>query len=85
MDSPSSQAVFLFVVRKGRSFFRRLTSVVATSLRTLCAAVLRAIVTVAVFTACVMVMLHFAGVPLPGPAELLDKFEAVGRLTRILS
>jgi hypothetical protein len=32
-----------------------------------------------------MVLLHYSGVPVPGLSDLLDKFGALGRLTRILS
>ncbi len=73
------------MVKKGESFLRRLVRLVATCLSAVCLAVLRVIVTSVVFTTCVMVLLHYLGVPLPVPSELLDKFEALGRLTRILS
>jgi hypothetical protein len=85
MFPASSRAVFLFVVQKGESFLRRLVRLVATFLSALCHAVLRVIITGVVFATCVMVMLHYLGFPVPGPSELLDTFEAVGRLTRILS
>ena len=64
-----------------RRFFR----LVATLLSKVCLAVVRAIITTVVFTACVMVMLHYLGLPVPGPSELLDKFEDLGRLAKILS
>jgi hypothetical protein len=64
-----------------RRFFR----LVATFLSKVCLAVVRAIITAAVFTTCVMVMLHYLGLPVPGPSELLDKFEDLGRLATILS
>jgi hypothetical protein len=85
MASASPRAAFLFVVRKAESFLRRLVRLVATFLSALCLAVLRVIVTSVVFTTCVMVLLHYLGIPVPVPSELLDKFEALGRLTRILS
>jgi ABC-type multidrug transport system permease subunit len=81
----SSQAIFPFAVQKGRFFLRWLVRAVITSLRTLFAAVLRVIVTSVVFAACVVVMLHYLGVPMPAPSDLLDKFESLGRLTQILS
>lgn len=85
MTSASSRAVSLFVVQQGKFFMRRLVRFVGTFLSKLCLAVLRAIITGLVFTTCAMVMLHYVGIPVPGPSELLDKFEALGQLTRILS
>ena len=85
MPSASSRAVFPFVVLKGKFLLRRLTRVVGTFLSNLLFAILRAIITVVVFTTCVMLMLHYFGVPVPGPSELLEKFEALGQLARILS
>ena len=46
---------------------------------------LRAIVTGIVFAASAMVMLHYLGVSLPPPSELLDRLEDLGRLAKILS
>jgi hypothetical protein len=85
MTAASSRAVFLFVVQKGQAFLRPLVRLVATFLSNLCLAVLRVLVTCVVFTSCVMVLLHYSGVPVPGLSDLLDKFGALGRLTRILS
>lgn len=85
MTSASSRAVFLFVAQQGEVFLRRLVRVVATFLSKVCLAVVRVIITGVVFTTCVMVMLYYFGVPVPGPSELLDKFEALGQLARILS
>jgi hypothetical protein len=85
MTSASSRAVFLFVVRQGESFLRRLFRLVATFVSKLCLVILRAIIAGVVFITCAIVMLHYLGVPLPGPSELLDKFEDLGRLARILS
>ena len=85
MDLPSSRAVFNFVVHQGESFLIRLSHMVAAFLSSLCAAVLRIIVTGVVFTICMMAMLHYFGVPIPGPSDVLNKVEAVGRLARILS
>ncbi len=64
---------------------RRLVRLIAASLRKLCIAVLRAIITGLVFISFTMVMLHYLGVSVPAPSELLDKFEDLGRLARILS
>jgi hypothetical protein len=64
---------------------RRLFGLVAAFLSRLCLAVLRAIITGVVVSTCVVVMLRLSGVPVPGPSELLDKFEALGRLATILS
>ena len=64
---------------------QRLVRKVARFLGRLSLAVLRAILTSIVVTTCVMVMLYLLGVPVPGPSELLDKFEALDRLTQILS
>ncbi len=64
---------------------RRLVRLIAAFLRKLCIAVLRAIITGVVFISCTMVMSHYLGVSVPGPSELLDKFEDLGRLARILS
>jgi hypothetical protein len=85
MTLASSRAVFLLVVQKADSFLRPLVRLVATFLSNLCLAVLRVIVSCVVFTTCVMVLLHYSGVPVPGLSDLLDKFGALGRLTRILS
>jgi hypothetical protein len=83
--SASSRAAFLFVVRKGTPSLRRLVHLAAKLLGILCVTILRTIITSVVFVICVMVMLHYLGVPVPGPSELLDKFEALGELSRILS
>ncbi len=85
MSPASSRAIFLLAVQHGVAGIRRLVRVVAAFLSKLCLAVLRAIITGVVVSTCVMVMLYFSGVPLPGPSEILDKFEALARLTTILS
>ena len=85
MTSASLRAVVLLVVQRGKSFLRPLVRLVATFLSNLCLAVLRVMVSCVVFTTCVMVLLHYSGVPVPGLSDLLDKFGALGRLTRILS
>jgi hypothetical protein len=85
MSSASSRAGLLFLVQKIESFSRRLLRFVGTFLSQLCLAALRIIITSVVLTACVLAMLHYMGVPVPGPAELLDKFDGVTELNRILS
>ena len=85
MNSSSSRTAFLFVVRKAQTFFRRVGRLVTTFLGDLCMAALRVVVTCVVFTMCVMVLLHYLGVPVPGPSDLLDTFDGVGRLADILS
>jgi hypothetical protein len=79
------RSIGLFVVKKAGSSVRWLGRLVVTFLNHLCLAVLRVIITSVVFSACVWAMLHYLGVPMPAPAELLDKLEDVGRLARILS
>lgn len=64
---------------------RQLGRLVGTLMSRVCLAVLRAIIAGVVFTTCMMVVLHYLGVPVPGPSELIDKFESVGRLANILS
>ena len=64
---------------------RRLVRLVTTTMSKVCFAVLRAIIAGFVFATCAMVLLHYLGVPLPVPSELLDSLEGVGRLARILS
>ena len=81
----SSRAALLFVVRKAESFFRRLGRIVTTFLGDLCVAAVRVVITCVVFTMCVMVLLHYLGVPVPGPADLMDNFDGVGRLADLLS
>ena len=85
MTSASSRAVFLLVVQPAAVFMRRLVRLVSTFLHKLCLAVLRAIITGLVFATCAMVMLNYLGLPVPGPSELLDKFEDLSRLAEILS
>jgi hypothetical protein len=79
------RSIYLFVVQKADSSLRRLGRLVVTFLNHLCLAVLRTIITGVVFSACVWATLHYLGIPVPGPSELLDKFEDLGRLARILS
>lgn len=45
----------------------------------------RVLVTWLIFVVCLAAALHLMGVPVPGPGELLDKFESVSRLAEILS
>lgn len=85
MTSASTRAVLLFVVHRADAFLRRLGRVVSTFLSDLCAVVIRTAITAIVFSCCVMMLLHYFGVPVPGPAELLNKFEGLGRLVDVLS
>jgi hypothetical protein len=64
---------------------RRLVRLAATFMNMVCLAVLRAIIAGVVFITCAMVMMHYLGLPLSVPSELLDKLESLGRLARILS
>lgn len=85
MATASSRAGLLSIVRRGNVFLRRLARLAGRFVSTLGFAVLRAVITAVVFTTCVMFTLHYLGVPVPGPAELLDKFEGLGRLVDVLS
>jgi hypothetical protein len=85
MTSASSRAVLQFVVRRGEFAFRRLVLLAATFMRQVCLAVLRTIIFGVVFTVCAMVMMHYLGLPVAVPPEVLDTLESLGRLTRILS
>ena len=60
----------------------RLLSTVA---RSLCRAALRAVVTGIVFALCLAAASVYLGLPVPGPQELLEKFESVSQLADILS
>jgi hypothetical protein len=51
----------------------------------LCRSVIRAVITALIFALCLAAALRYMGVPVPGPAELLDKFESVSKLAEILS
>jgi hypothetical protein len=53
--------------------------------RRLLRSVLHVLVTTLIFAVCFAVALRLLGVPVPGPAELLEKFEGVSRLAEILS
>jgi len=64
---------------------RRLARLAGTFLRMLCLAVLRVIIGTVVFTICAMVMMHYLGIPMQVPSEVVDTLESLGRLTKILS
>ena len=53
--------------------------------RRVCRAALRAFITALVFAACTLAALSYMGVPLPGPDEMLERFESISQLARILS
>ena len=55
-------------------FFRKALSVVV-----------RALVTTLVFGACVISLLHYLGVPVPSAYQLLQGFEGLSKLAKILS
>ena len=61
--------------------FRALSAI----LKNVLSVVVRAVVTTLVFGACVVGTAHYMGVPLPSPAELLQKFEGVSKLGKVLS
>jgi hypothetical protein len=63
----------------------RLFRLVASLARFVCLAALRAVITVAVFAICLMLAASYMGVPLPSPSELLERFESVSQLAKILS
>lgn len=48
-------------------------------------AALRAVITVLIFLTCMTAALACLGVPLPSPSELLERFESVSQLAKILS
>jgi hypothetical protein len=53
--------------------------------RHVCRAVLRAFITALVFLACTLAAFAYLGVPLPDADELLERFESISQLARILS
>jgi hypothetical protein len=54
-------------------------------MRHVCRAALRAFITALVFLACTLAALSYMGVPLPSTDELLERFESISQLARILS
>jgi len=48
-------------------------------------AALRALITALVLMTCTLAALSYMGVPLPDPGELLERFESISQLARILS
>lgn len=85
MSSVSPRTGFLSVVQRAGVSTRRLVRSAGRFVSQLCLATVRAAVTSLVFTTGVMAMLYWLGVPIPGPADVLEKFEALGRLADILS
>ena len=85
MTSASFRTILLFVVRRANAFLRRAGRILGTFVSDLCAVVIRTAITAIVFSSCVLMMLHYFGVPVPGPAELLNKFAGLGRLVDVLS
>ena len=64
---------------------RRLVRLAATVMRKICLAVLQALIFTVVFTVCAMGMMHYLGLPVQVPPEVMDTLESLGRLTKILS
>ncbi len=64
---------------------RRFVRLVATFMSKVCLAVLRVVIAGVVFTSCAIVMSHYLGIPVQVPSEVVDTFESLGRLARILS
>ena len=53
--------------------------------RHVCRAALRAFITALVFMTCTVAVLAYLGVPLPDADELMERFESISQLARILS
>ena len=85
MTSASIRTILLFVVHRAKAFLRRFARTLGTFVSDLCAVVIRTAITAIVFSCCLLMTLHYFGVPVPGPAELLNKFEGLGRLVDVLS
>jgi hypothetical protein len=85
MISASLPGVFLFVQRGALRLIRTVVNFVAMLMSNVCLALLRAMITCVVFATCTLLMMYYLGLPVPGPAELFDKLEDLGRLARILS
>jgi urea transporter len=63
----------------------RLAHVFAAACRHILQTVLRVLVTVLVSAVCLMVMLRYLGVPVPGPVQLLKSVEGLSELAKVLS
>jgi len=61
--------------------FRFLSAFFQQALRT----VVRTVVTTLVFGACVVGLLHYMGVPVPSAHQVLQSFEGLSKLAKILS
>ena len=85
MSSVSPRTGFASIVQRTGASTRRLARFVGRFISQLFLATFRAAFTGLVFTTCVMVTLYWLGVPIPGLADLMEKFEALGRLAQILS
>lgn len=62
----------------------RIFQVLASSINKVVGAAVRAIFTTLVFGVCVAGILHFMGVPLPSAHDLINGFEGLSKLARIL-
>jgi hypothetical protein len=65
-----------------RHRFVRALSLVA---HQLISVVLKTAITGLVFGICLVITLHYLGIPVPSPYDLIDKFEGLARLAKILS
>ena len=85
MTSASSRPVLHSVVQRGEFALRQLVRLAATIMRGVFLWILRAIIGGVVFIVCAMVTMHYLGIPLQVPPEVMDTLESLGRLTKILS
>jgi hypothetical protein len=63
----------------------RFLQLLSLGIRRLISAVVRTAITGVVSATFLMITLHYMGVPVPSPYELIDKFEGLARLAKILS
>ena len=63
----------------------RLIRLLSTTARRLCRAALRVVLTGIIFALCLAAASVYLGLPVPGPQELLERFESVSQLADILS
>ena len=64
---------------------RPLSKSLSACLRCMFRSGLRVIITCLIFTTCFLVASRYLGLPVPSPAELLDKFKGVSQLSEVLS
>lgn len=63
----------------------RVIRLLSTAARRLCRAALRVVLTGVIFALCLAAASAYLGLPVPGPQELLERFESVSQLADILS